>query len=126
MPRFISSTPSASAGNRWPPVPPAASRIRGRVMGPVLNQTPHPEERRLRRVSKDGHTFMVRDARKSALLTMRSADVGWAKARFRAVPTILLPDLAREWWARRFAPLPTLRLTARSGVAAHRVGVADG
>src|SRR5215475_729940 len=30
-PRLISSTPSASAGNRWPPVPPAARRMRGAV-----------------------------------------------------------------------------------------------
>jgi hypothetical protein len=38
-----------------------------------MEKAPHPEERRLRRVSKDEAriALMVRDARKSALLTMR-------------------------------------------------------
>ena len=38
-------------------------------------QNPHPEQRRLRRVSKDEErlALMVRDARKSALLTMKNS-----------------------------------------------------
>jgi hypothetical protein len=35
------------------------------------NVVPHPEERRLRRVSKDGHTLSWFETREDALLTMR-------------------------------------------------------
>src|ERR1700712_5094839 len=44
-----------------------------------------------------------------------TADVGWAKAAGAqratdGVPTIPSPRPEARWWARRFAPLPTLRL----------------
>jgi hypothetical protein len=46
---------------------------------------------------------------------LSSADVGWAKVAGAqrvtdGVPTIPSPRSEARWWARRFAPLPTLRL----------------
>src|SRR4051812_18426078 len=82
MPRFISSTPSASAGNRCPPVPPAASRIRGALFidANVANFRRHCEERSNDAIQRSSHTHTTVILRSRALARRLE---GWPRAGLR-------------------------------------------
>jgi len=111
------STPPTRTGSNSTACASLGYRPTGVVLPEIVEYEDHPwfigvqfhPELKVAAVRAAPAVCVVQSGRDGAEPAGCSFSVGWAK---RSVPTIS-PHVSQEWWARRFAPLPTLRLLGR-------------